>query len=113
MSNIKNEMDMLSAMIDMLGGVESTPEKSAVSVTHRNPVESTECRDSEGNPISFCGMPNCVSRREWLRAQKELETLREWKTMMENKIEKAKYVKKISARKARADKALSARTQPQ
>lgn len=126
MSNIKNEMDMLSAMIDMLGGRESTQGKSAISSTRLNPVESTlpvssvhrnpeegvECRDYEGNILSFCGMPQCVSKREWIRAQNELKALREWKTAMEAKIEKAKHVKKMSARKAREEKALKTRTQP-
>ena len=128
MSNIKNEMDMLSAMIGMLGGVGSTLENSAVCSTHLNPVESTrpplspvhrnpeanvECRDYEGHTLSFCGMPHCVSKREWIRAQNELKALREWKATMEAKLEKAKYVKKISARKAREEKAMRSRTQPQ
>ena len=114
---------MLNAMLEMEEPVESTAGKVsdfgnpaqpvdstpiALPPPPCYPVDSTECRDSEGNILSFCGMPQCVSRREWLRAQKELQTLREWKTMMEAKLEKAKYSKKISARNARMEKAMKA-----
>lgn len=115
---------MLNAMLEMDEPVESTLEKSPISATRRNPVESTpiplplphrnpeegvECRDYEGNILSFCGMPQCVSKREWIRAQNELKALREWKATMEAKLEKAKYSKKISARNARMEKALKER----
>lgn len=90
-------------MVALLGTPIALPEP------HRNRDEDVVCRDYEGNILSFCGMPHCVTKREWIRAQKELATLREWKNDMEAKIAKAKYQKKISARKIREDKALANR----